>query len=77
MAKTPSKKPKVREDANTTAFRTLQEALGESPKTPPPAEKNAAAVALGRRGGEARKKGMSKKQLSANAKKAANARWSG
>ena len=37
--------------------------------------KNAAAVALGRMGGKARAKKMSKKQRSAIARKCAKARW--
>jgi hypothetical protein len=75
MAKTPRKRP-GREDANQSAFRTLQEAIGESEKTVPPGTgKDPAAVALGRKGGAARAKGMSKKKLSENAKKAAKARW--
>lgn len=40
-----------------------------------PAEKNPAAVALGRMGGEARAKSMSKKARSAVAKSAAATRW--
>lgn len=52
MATTPKKKPKVREDVNTTAFRTLQEALGEKPKTADPdVGKDSAAVALGWKSG--------------------------
>lgn len=82
MAKSPKKaKPvKVREDANTTAFRTMTEATGQAPKTPDPdAGKDPAAVALGRKGGlvggKARAKSMTKKQRTASAKKAVAARW--
>jgi hypothetical protein len=76
MAKTPKKTPKVRTDFAQNAFRVVQEATGQIPKTDPPAEKNAAAVALGAKGGVARAKKMSKKKRSESAKKAAKARWS-
>ena len=57
MAKTPKpkKKPRVREDLNQLAFRIVQEATGQAPRTPDPdAGKDPAAVA---RGGEARANG--------------------
>jgi hypothetical protein len=80
MAKTPSKKPKVREDANTTAFRTLQEALGEAERTPDPdAGKDPKAVAKGRLGGLlgglSRAKLLTPAKRAEIAKKAANSRW--
>ena len=80
MGKSPKKTPKVREDANTAAFRTLQEATGAAPKTPDPdAGKGPAAVARGKKGGpkggKARAAGMTPKQRTAHAKKAAAARW--
>jgi hypothetical protein len=76
MAKSPKKPPKVREDVATTAFRVMQEATGQRPKTPDPdAGKDPAAVTLGQKGGKARAKGMSKKARAASAKKAAAARW--
>ncbi len=81
MQKRSSKTAKPKPDANETAFRTLMEAIGEAPKTKPPAEKvkDPAAVALGRKGGlkggKARAAGMTAKQRSAAAKKAAAARW--
>lgn len=66
-------------DANENAFRILQEATGDAPKTEPPKEKNAAAVALGRlgglKGGAARAASLSKTKRSQIAKKAAAARW--
>jgi hypothetical protein len=76
------KKPTTRPDANQTAFRILQEATGQAPKTPDPdAGKDPAAVALGRRGGlkggKARAAGMTAAQRKAAAKKAAAARWGG
>jgi hypothetical protein len=86
MAKTPKKpakkKPNRRPDLAQTAFRIVQEATGQAPKTPDPdAGKDPAAVARGRKGGakggKARAKSMSKKQRSAGAKKAARARWGG
>ena len=77
MAKSPKKTPKLREDANTLAFRIVAEATGQAEKTPDPdAGKDAAAVALGKMGGRARASAMSKKKRSESAKKAAKARWS-
>ncbi len=82
MAKSPKKPAKVREDANTTAFRTLQEAVGAAPKTPDPdAGKDPAAVARGKKGGvkggKARAAKTTPKQKTAAGKKAAAARWGG
>ncbi len=49
MAKTPKKKPKVREDINQLAFRIVQEAAGQAERTPDPdAGKDPAAVSLAR-----------------------------
>lgn len=80
MAKSP-KKPKIREDVNTTAFRTLQEALGEAEHTPDPdAGKDPAAVLLGRKGGlkggKARAGSMSAEKRKFAASMAAKSRWS-
>jgi hypothetical protein len=80
MAKTPSKKPKVREDANTTAFRTLQEALGEAERTPDPdAGKDPAAMKRGRAGGivggVARAGKLPASKRKEIAQKAAKKRW--
>lgn len=62
------------------AKRIVDEATGEQPKTEPPPEKNAAAVALGKlggkKGGVARAKKLSPRRRSAIAKKAAITRWS-
>lgn len=77
------KRSSKREDVNQSAFRTLQEATGEKPKTPPmPApepKKNPAAVELGRlgglKGGKARAKALTKAQRSEIAKNAAAKRW--
>ncbi len=54
-----SDQDKLREDTAETAFRTLQEAVGERPKTIPgqPGDKNPEAVKRGRKGGKAPKKG--------------------
>ena len=84
MAKSPKKKPaakpKTKLDFSQNAFRVMQEATGQAPKTPDPdAGKDPAAVSLGRKGGlkggKARAAKMTKKQRTASAKKAAAARW--
>ena len=66
-------------DANQLAKRILDEATGDEPKTEPPREKNAAAVALGKlggkKGGAARAAKLSPKRRTAIAKKAAAKRW--
>lgn len=77
------KKPaKLREDAAETAFRVVQEALGECPKTKPPAErteKNVEAVRRGRKGGKkggrARAEALSPQDRQEGARLAAQARW--
>lgn len=56
----PREEGKLREDANETAYRTLQEAIAERPRTPAPGErtdsqKNPNAVERGRKGGKARR----------------------
>lgn len=78
----PKKPAKLRPDVAETAFRVMQEAIGEAPKTLPPderTEKNADAVQRGRKGGkkggESRAKKLSADERSAVAKKAATARW--
>lgn len=81
MAKTSKKKTKVREDLNQLAFRIVQEATGQSPKTPDPdAGKDPAAVARGlkggAKGGAARAAKLNPKKRTSIAKKAAAARWS-
>jgi len=76
-----SKKPKGQgpPDVNSIAFRVMQEATGQKPKSAEP-EKNPAAVALGKlggvKGGPARAAALTPKKRSAIAKKAAAARWS-
>lgn len=78
----PKKPAKLRPDVAETAFRVMQEAVGEAPKTLPPrerTEKNADAVKRGRKGGKkggtARARQMTKARRTAIAKKAAKARW--
>lgn len=78
-----AKKPaKLREDAAETAFRVMQEALGERPKTLPPserAEKDPEAVKRGRQGGKkggtARAEKLSPRERAEAARLAAQARW--
>jgi hypothetical protein len=80
MAKQPKKRPGARDDFAQNAFRVMQEATGQAPKTPDPqAGKDPAAVALGRKGGakggKLRAAAMTAEQRKAAAKKAAAARW--
>ncbi len=56
MKRKPGDRGKLREDVAERAYRTLQEALGERPKTVPPSErtedqKNPEAMRRGRKGG--------------------------
>jgi hypothetical protein len=77
------KKPaKLRPDVAEIAFRTMLEATGQAPKTPPPderTEKNPEAVKRGRkgakRGGEARASKLSPEARRDIAARAAKARW--
>lgn len=79
----PKKKPaKLRPDVAETAFRVMQEATGEAPKTLPPSErteKNPDAVARGakggKKGGKARAKKLTAEQRETVAMLAAEARW--
>jgi hypothetical protein len=77
--KAPGKPAKGSGDVNQNAFRLVQEATGQTPKTAPP-EKNPAAVALGKlggaKGGKARAAALSPAKRKAIAKKAARSRWS-
>jgi hypothetical protein len=65
-------------DTNAASHLVVAMATGEAPAEPA-SDKNPAAVALGRlgglKGGKARAKGMTKKERSLAAKKAAKARW--
>jgi hypothetical protein len=81
MSKKPTKPAKLRPDVAEIAYRTMLEATGQSPKTPPPGEreKNADAVERGRaggeRGGKARADRLTRSERSESARKAALARW--
>jgi hypothetical protein len=78
-----TKKPnKLRPDMAETAFRVMQEATGEAPKTLPPGEreeKNPEAVKRGskggKKGGKARAKKLTEEERSRAAITAARARW--
>ena len=78
------RKPKKDHDFAVTAFRVVQEAIGEEAEAEEvpeltPEERHAAAVALGRlggkKGGKARAKKLSAERRREIAKKAASARW--
>jgi hypothetical protein len=76
------KAAKLRPDVAETAFRVMQEAIGEAPKTLPAGErtvKNPDAVRRGRKGGKkggnARAKKLSTEQRSQAAQRAAAERW--
>lgn len=79
----PEKKPeKLRLDVAETAFRVMQEAIGEVPKTLPPGEreaKNPEAVKRGskggKKGGKARAKKLTPERREEIAQVAALARW--
>ena len=62
-------------DVNARAVMIAKIATGEIEDVTTEDGKNAAAVALGRRGGKARADGMSAKKRKEIAKKAAKARW--
>jgi hypothetical protein len=57
------------------AHQVFLESIGESAKTQPPAKKDPAAVALGRRGGIARAAALPAKKRTQIAAKGAKARW--
>lgn len=78
MSKKPS--PKMRPDVAETAFRVMQEAIGDAPKTDPEnREKNPDAMKRGAKGGErggkARAEKLTPKERFNIAKKAADTRW--
>lgn len=74
-----SNRGKGKPDMNVRAYETMLIATGQMEKPEPPAEKNPAAVTLGRlgglKGGKARSKALSPERKRAIAKKAAQARW--
>lgn len=78
MSDAPKKAPK-KTDVNTLAFAIAQQATGNAPVEEPPAEKDPAAVALGRKGGRkgglARAAKLTPEQRTEAAKLAASARW--
>jgi hypothetical protein len=57
------------------AHQVFLESIGEAPKTEPPAAKDPAAVALGRKGGTARAASLAPQKRSQIAAKGAKARW--
>ena len=69
---------KLREDVAETAFRVLQEAIGERPRTEP-SEKNPSAQKRGakggKKGGKARADSLTPERRREIAQKAAEARW--
>jgi hypothetical protein len=71
--------PRPKLDLSQLGKRILDEATGDAPKTKPPAQKNAAAVELGKlggkKGGAARATKLTAEQRSEIATKAAQARW--
>jgi hypothetical protein len=78
----PTKPAKLRPDVAETAFRVMQEATGQRPKTLPPSErteKNREAAERGRKGGQkggrARAAKLTADQREAIAQIAAEARW--
>lgn len=82
MPKKRKPETKLREDTAETAFRVLQEAIGERPKTLPPSErteKNPEAVKRGakggKKGGRARANRLDAERRQEIARKAAAARW--
>ena len=84
MPRKPSDRDKLCEDASQTAYRTLQEATGERPKSLPSGErpegqKNPRAVKRGRKGGDiggdSRATALSPERRKEIARKAAQAHW--
>jgi hypothetical protein len=76
----PARPAKLRPDANEIAFRVLQEATGEKPKTlPGQGPKNPEAVSRGakggKKGGKARAAKLPPAERAAIAKRAAMTRW--
>lgn len=69
-----------KQDLNERAFSIVQQVTGQTPRNNLASDKNPAAVELGRlgglKGGKARAKNLTRKQLSEIGRKAAVARWS-
>jgi len=78
MPKRSSKKKNIR-DVNVIASHVVEQATGESKPKPEDANKNPAAVALGRlgglKGGKARANKLTPEERKEIARKAARARW--
>lgn len=78
-----SKKPaKLRPDVAEVAFRVMQEAIGEAPKTLPPSERTEKSLEAtkrgqlgGRSGGKARAGKLTQEQRAEISRLAAQARW--
>jgi len=64
-------------DPNQLAYQVMLESTGQAPRTEPPAPKDLAAVALGRKGGTARAANIPARKGTQIAAKAAKARWNG
>jgi hypothetical protein len=64
-------------DPNQLAHQIFLESIGEAPKSAPPAKKDPAAVALGRKGGLARAAALPAKKRVQIAAKGGKARWKG
>lgn len=80
MKAMPRKPAKMRPDVAETAFRVMQEAVGDAPKTDPASRaKNPDAVARGRqggkKGGKARAEKLTPEEREAAAQVAALTRW--
>lgn len=79
MPKRSSNKQKNIRDVNVLAAHIVEQATGESKPKPEDANKNPAAVALGRlgglKGGKARANSLTSEQRKEIAQKAANKRW--
>ncbi len=69
------KRPKRPRDPNQLGKLIVDLSVGEEQEASPDAGKNQEAVALGKRGGEARAKSLSSKKRKEIAKRAASKRW--
>lgn len=76
MLKPVTKKPKRPRDTNQLAKMIVDLATGEAEEVDPDEGKDAAAVALGKKGGAARAKSMTPERRAEIARKAAEKRWS-
>jgi hypothetical protein len=67
--------PKRPRDPNQLGKRIIGIATGQAPDREPKVEKNEAAAALGRKGGQARARSMTPEKRAEIAKRAAQKRW--